>query len=98
MNSRARVRLPCVLEGLQHTTMILPLTACSLLTASRSPTYRVLLDDRIILTPQSRPLWTPSEALSYAVAAEWDMQEKTITPHMMPLVRAAANPAPRPID
>ena len=54
---------------------------------SASTMHRVLLDDRIVLTPQGRPLWTPSEALSYAVAAEWNMQKETITPHMMPLVR-----------
>lgn len=57
------------------------------LLASKSPQYRILLDDRIILTPGSLPLWSPSEPLSYSVAVEWDMQEKTITPHMMPLVR-----------
>jgi len=53
---------------------------------SASTMHRVLLDDRIVLTPQGRPLWTPSEALSYAVAAEWNMQKETITPHMMPLM------------
>jgi len=51
-----------------------------------NPVYRILVDDRVILTPENRPLYTPSRLLSYAVAAEWDMQHKYITPHMMPLM------------
>ena len=48
--------------------------------------YRVLLDDRVILTPDNRPLITPSRILSDAIAAEWERQIDLVSPSTMPLV------------
>jgi len=48
--------------------------------------YRPLLDDRIILTPESKMLWAPSHILAAAVALEWEAQADFVTPHMMPLM------------
>ena len=48
--------------------------------------YRVLLDDRHLVTPNENKLWAPSERLAWAVAAEWDGQYPTLRPFTMPLV------------
>lgn len=54
--------------------------------------FRVLLDGRVLKTPQRRPLVLPSEALALAVAAEWDAQtdpRRGIQPAAMPLTTLA---------
>lgn len=51
--------------------------------------YRILLDGRPLKTPAKNPLVLP-EALTYAIAAEWDSQLEIIEPSVMPLTSLAA--------
>lgn len=50
--------------------------------------WEVLLDGRPLRTPGKLPLVLPTEALSRAVAAEWEAQSDIIAPLTMPLTRA----------
>ncbi len=52
--------------------------------------YGIWLDDKPLHTPAGAPLRLPTHALAEAIAAEWQAQEKTIDPHLMPLFRLAA--------
>lgn len=51
--------------------------------------FRVMLDERPLMTPGRLPLILPTAALAQAVAGEWDAQAEVIDPHAMPLTRAA---------
>jgi ATP synthase F1 complex assembly factor 2 len=48
--------------------------------------YGVTLDGRIVKTPLGQTLAVPSEILAWAIAAEWDAQEKSLRPAQMPLM------------
>jgi chaperone required for assembly of F1-ATPase len=55
--------------------------------------FRVLLDGRVLKTPQRNPLYLPNEALALLVAAEWDAQTCTktgIIPASMPMMTLAS--------
>jgi chaperone required for assembly of F1-ATPase len=49
----------------------------------------VLLDGRPVRTPARNLLRVPTEELADAIAAEWDSQDETIQPHLMPLTGLA---------
>lgn len=51
--------------------------------------YGVTLDGRIVKTPLGQTLAVPSEMLAWAIAAEWDAQEKSLRPAQMPLMTLA---------
>jgi len=51
--------------------------------------YGITLDGRILKTPLGQSLSVPSELLAWAIAAEWDMQEKYLQPSQMPLMTLA---------
>lgn len=51
--------------------------------------FEVRLDGRPIRTPSKSPLLLPTETLAKRVAAEWDAQEDTIDPGVMPATRMA---------
>lgn len=51
--------------------------------------WTVLLDDRVLKTPEKATLTLPSETLARAVAAEWDAQEERIDIASMFLTRTA---------
>jgi chaperone required for assembly of F1-ATPase len=51
--------------------------------------HAVLLDGRMVRTPARNALTAPSEALTQAIAAEWQAQEDVIDPARMPLTRLA---------
>ncbi len=51
--------------------------------------FQVLLDGRVVKTPAKQVLSLPTEALSQAIAIEWDAQEDVIDPQSMPLTRLA---------
>lgn len=48
--------------------------------------YTVYLDRRLLKTPNSSPIYLPSEILALAVAVEWDSQKEFIKYFTMPLV------------
>ena len=50
--------------------------------------FTVHLDDRPVRTPAKAPLIVATEALAWAIAAEWDAQDGLIKPESMPLTRA----------
>jgi chaperone required for assembly of F1-ATPase len=52
--------------------------------------WGVALDGTPLRTPAENGLVLPSEALSAAIAAEWDAQREEIRPATMPLTRLAA--------
>ena len=53
--------------------------------------YTVRLDQRPLKTPQGQPLSVPSQALAYALAAEWNVQvSDAIRPAQMPLMTLVA--------
>ncbi|KAF4670528.1 hypothetical protein FOL47_001995 [Perkinsus chesapeaki] len=52
--------------------------------------WTVLLDGKHLSTPAKRHLVLPSEGLAYAVAEEWDRQDRFVRPHYMPLMALAA--------
>ncbi|MCZ4282982.1 ATPase [Kiloniella laminariae] len=51
--------------------------------------YVVLLDGRVVKTPEQEPLLLPTMGLAKAVAAEWDAQGKEIKPSEMPMMTLA---------
>jgi len=51
--------------------------------------FAIHLDGRAVKTPAKSTLVLPTSALGAAVAAEWEAQEKTINPAVMPLTRIA---------
>lgn len=51
--------------------------------------FGVTLDGRTMKTPLGQTLAVPSETLAYAIAAEWDAQEKYLQPANMPLMTLA---------
>ena len=48
--------------------------------------FGVTLDGRVLKSPMGQTLALPSQHLAYAVAAEWDSQEKHLQPSQMPLM------------
>jgi ATP synthase F1 complex assembly factor 2 len=48
--------------------------------------YGVTLDGKIVKTPLGQTLAVPSETLAWAIAAEWDAQERRLRPAQMPLM------------
>ncbi|HIF09071.1 MAG TPA: ATPase [Sneathiellales bacterium] len=52
--------------------------------------FEVLLDDCPIKTPAKLLLTLPNAGLSQAIAVEWEVQEETINPSTMPLMRYTA--------
>lgn len=48
--------------------------------------YGVTLDGRSIKTPLGKQFAVPSELLAWAVAAEWDAQQRVLKPAQMPLM------------
>ncbi|SIO29362.1 ATP12 family chaperone protein [Vannielia litorea] len=51
--------------------------------------FAVQLDGRPVKTPAKAPLLLPTEALAWAVAAEWEAQGERIDPLSMPFTRSA---------
>jgi len=51
--------------------------------------FGVTLDGRILKTPMGKTLAVPSETLAYAIAAEWNGQDKYLKPTDMPLMTLA---------
>lgn len=51
--------------------------------------FGVTLDGRTLKTPMGQTLALPSQHLAYAIAAEWDAQEKILKPSQMPLMTLA---------
>jgi ATP synthase mitochondrial F1 complex assembly factor 2 len=51
--------------------------------------FGVTLDGRILKTPMGQTVALPSQHLAYAIAAEWDAQEKFLKPSQMPLMTLA---------
>ncbi|WP_236638217.1 ATP12 family protein [Mangrovicoccus ximenensis] len=51
--------------------------------------WTVQLDGRAVKTPAKAALVLPSRAYAEAVAAEWDAQEETVNPAIMPLTKLA---------
>jgi len=49
--------------------------------------YALKLGGRFVLTPSHRLFVVPTEHIAYAVAHEWDSQQRTIKPGTMPIVR-----------
>lgn len=61
-------------------------------TASFAPKdsgYEVHLDGRPVKTPAKRPLILPTGDMACQVALEWDAQEETVNPAIMPWTRSA---------
>lgn len=57
--------------------------------AAATPDHGVALDSRPLKTPMKALLRLPTAGLAAAVAAEWQAQEKTINPALMPLTKLA---------
>lgn len=57
--------------------------------AAQADGFGVLLDGRPLRTPERRPLTVPTQALAGMIAAEWDAQQDTIRPDLMPATRSA---------
>ena len=53
--------------------------------AVRDGGFAILLDGKPAPTPAQGPFLSPTRGLADAIAAEWDVQEKTIEPLTMPL-------------
>ncbi|MEO0380339.1 MAG: ATP12 family chaperone protein, partial [Pseudomonadota bacterium] len=53
------------------------------------PGFEVLLDGRAVKTPAKRALAVPTQRMATEIAAEWDAQEETIDPTLMPWTRSA---------
>lgn len=53
--------------------------------AARDGGFAILLDGKPARTPAQGPFLSPTRGLADAIAAEWDVQEKTIEPLSMPL-------------
>lgn len=51
--------------------------------------FAVRLDDRPVRTPAKALLVVPTAELAGAIAAEWNAQDKIITPEAMPMTRSA---------
>jgi chaperone required for assembly of F1-ATPase len=51
--------------------------------------WRILLDGRVVKTPNRAELLLPTAALAEAVAAEWDAQGARVDPASMPLTKLA---------
>lgn len=51
--------------------------------------FGVTLDGRTLKTPMGQTLAVPSQSLAFAIAAEWDAQEKHLKPAAMPLMTLA---------
>jgi chaperone required for assembly of F1-ATPase len=58
-------------------------------TARDGESFAVRLDGKPVRTPAGRVLAAPSEALTQALAAEWNAQREVIDPANMPLTRLA---------
>ena len=60
--------------------------------ASAAPThggFQIELDGRPVKTPAKSALVVPTQALANVIAAEWDAQEGTVDPGLMPQTRLA---------
>jgi len=51
--------------------------------------FRVLLDEKPLLTPAKAPVILPARALAQSIAAEWRKQGQRVEPATMPLTRLA---------
>jgi ATP synthase F1 complex assembly factor 2 len=51
--------------------------------------FGVTLDGRLVKTPMGQTLAVPSKLLAWAIAAEWDSQERHLQPAQMPLMTLA---------
>eukprot|EP00270_Netrium_digitus_P003915 TRINITY_DN14767_c1_g2_i1.p1 TRINITY_DN14767_c1_g2~~TRINITY_DN14767_c1_g2_i1.p1 ORF type:complete len:460 (-),score=94.81 TRINITY_DN14767_c1_g2_i1:372-1751(-) len=57
----------------------------------RATKFAVLLDGHALKTPSKHPFSLPTEALAWAIAAEWEWQEgKQLRPFTMPMMKLAA--------
>lgn len=63
--------------------------------AKRAGGYAITLDGKPIKTPGKRDLVVPSEALSAAIAEEWNTQESEVRAATMPLTRLATTTVDR---
>ena len=55
----------------------------------QSSKYAVTLDQKPILTPKRASLDLPNPHLAWAIAIEWEAQQKIVAPHTMPLTKLA---------
>ncbi|MGI1663995.1 ATP12 family chaperone protein [Palleronia sp. KMU-117] len=67
-------------------------------TVARDGGFGIVLDGRVVRTPDRRDLVVPTNALAEAIAAEWNAQGEVLVPTSMPMTRMANTAIDRVAD